>query len=53
MARKVRIHPVRWVNHISMRVEFYGRTAGMIHLNLICTILFFVPVFNDILIAQN
>ena len=27
-ARVVRIHPVRWVNHISMRVEFYGRAAG-------------------------
>ena len=28
-ARVVRVHPVRWVNHISMRVEFYGRAAGM------------------------
>ena len=27
-ARVIRIHPVRWVNHISMRVEFYGRAAG-------------------------
>ena len=27
-ARVVRVHPVRWVNHISMRVEFYGRAAG-------------------------
>ena len=27
-ARVIRVHPVRWVNHISMRVEFYGRAAG-------------------------
>ena len=27
-ARVIRIHPVRWVNHISMRVEFYGGAAG-------------------------
>lgn len=34
-ARVIRVHPVRWVNHISMRVEFYGRAAGrFINLNM-------------------
>lgn len=36
-ARVIRLHPLRWVGHISCRVEFYGRATGtQKYLHLCC-----------------